>query len=475
MSSTPDRQYDEEITRLVEYVYHYEVTSDLAILRARYALMDALGCALETLQQSPECRALIGPYTPGLVAPYGFKLPGTCHQLDPVKGAFDMAALIRFLDHNDAYPGAEWGHPSDNLGAILAVTDWLSRTGAISQPPTVRSVLIAMIKAYEIQGCYQVRNAFNKVGLDHTLLVKIASTAVVAWLMGLTEKQAAVALSHAWADGHPLRIFRQSPNAGPRKGWAAGDAAMRAVHLCFLARAGQPGIPTALSEPNWGFLAVSFGGKELQLPRPFKTRVMEEVFFKLITAEGHGISAVQAAMALAETMASRGIDPATEISRIDIRTHEAAVRIIDKQGPLTNAADRDHCMRYMVSVVLLKNAVIEAEDYHDSSAWAHDPRVEALRQRIHMAEDPQFTYDYHHKKSGASGLTVFLTNGEQLDEVVVEYPIGHPMHEDTLPKVRAKFERNMQGLFTAEETSRVIDAIHHDTLPVHRLVDLLGR
>lgn len=340
-------------------------------------------------------------------------------------------------------------------------------------PLTVKTVLIALIKAYEIQGCYQIKNAFNKVGLDHTILVKIASTAAVSWLMGLTEHQAAAAISHAWADGHPLRIFRQSPNAGPRKGWAAGDAAMRAVHLCLLAKADQPGIPTALTDPNWGFLQVSFGGAHLRLPRPFRSKVMEGVFFKLMAAEGHGISAVEAAMELSETMAQMGLDPSQAISQIDIRTHEAACRIIDKRGPLSNAADRDHCMRYMVSVVLLKKAVIESDDYHDSSPWANDPRVEILRSKITIVEDPQFSDDYQHRETAASGLTVFLTNGTKLDEVVVEYPIGHPKHDDTLRKVQAKFRRNMNPMFTDQETNRIIDAIYDDVLPVHCLVDLL--
>ncbi|KAI9927411.1 hypothetical protein MW887_003023 [Aspergillus wentii] len=474
--------YDELILQLVHYVYHVDIDEGLALHRARHALIDALGCAVETLQTSKECRAFIGPVVAGSTSPNGFRLPGTNYQLDPIKGAFDLSSLIRFLDHNDAYPGAEWGHPSDNLGAILAVTDWLSRThesaGAESATaaPTVRDVIVALTKAYEIEGIYQKLNAFNKVGLDHTLLVKIASTAVTAHLLGLSESQAASAISHAWADGHPLRIFRQSPNTGPRKGWAAGDATMRAVHLCLLAKADQPGIPTALTEPNWGFLKTSFANQELRLSRPFGTFVMEGVFFKLITAEGHGISAVQAATELAATLHAQGLDPAKDIKHIHVRTHEAAMRIIDKREALTNAADRDHCMRYMIAVVLLKNKLIEAGDYDNDSPWVTDARVEALRQKIDMVEDKQFTEDYHGKrKSASSGLTITLADGTVLDEVVVEFPIGHPMHRDTLPKVQAKFRANMAGMFTEEEIEKILEAVKEDSMPVHHFVDLFVR
>jgi 2-methylcitrate dehydratase len=342
---------------------------------------------------------------------------------------------------------------------------------------TINTILTALRKAYEIQGCLQVANAFNKVGLDHTLLVKIASTAVGAWLMGLTEVEAIRAISHAWIDGHPLRIFRQAPNAGPRKGWAAGDATMRAVHLCLLMRAGQPGIPTALSDPDWGFLKTCFGGSELKLPKPFKSWVMENIFFKLIPAEGHGISAVEAAGQLCTIMSSKGINAATDIARIRIRTHEAACKIIDKKGPLSNAADRDHCMRYMVSVVLLKGSIIETDDYTDSSPWAHDPRVESLRAKIEMTEDKLFTHDYHYgkKRSAASGLTIELVDGSVLPEVVVEHPLGHPLRDDTIPAVRKKFRRNMSFMFNASEIDSVIGAVENDNLPISDFVDLLVR
>ena len=334
-----------------------------------------------------------------------------------------------------------------------------------------------MIKAYEIQGCYQIRNAFNAMGLDHTILVKIASTAVVAWLIGLSEVQAIRAVSHAWIDGHALRIFRQSPNAGPRKGWAAGDAAMRAVHLCLMMRAGQPGIPTALTDPNWGFQKVLFGGESLRLPRPFQAWVMEGIFFKLIPAEGHGISAVEAALRLAEVMAQRGLDPANDISRIKVRTHEAACKIIDKRGPLSNAADRDHCMRYMIAVVLLKGSVIETMDYSDSSSWAYDQRVEALRNKIDIEEDKSFTEAYHDrsKKSAASGLTISLIDGSTLDEVVIHHPIGHPERTDTIPSVKSKARKNLGLAFNPAEIETILAAANTDTMPVSDFVDLLHR
>jgi 2-methylcitrate dehydratase len=502
-NGSSDSPYDDLISEIAAYAYHYDVQSERAMQQARVALLDAIGCVIECLKTNQECTSMVGPVVPGTSVPNGFKLPGTAYQLDPVKGAFDMSSLTRYLDHNDAFPGAEWGHPSgsclythshflmhptniitDNLGAILAVSDWQCRTRKSSPgtthggpPMTMKTVLTAMTKAYEIQGCFQIANAFNKVGLDHTILVKVASTALVAWLMGLTEAEAVRALSHAWIDGHPLRIFRQAPNAGPRKGWAAGDATMRAVHLCFLMRAGQPGIPTALTDPDWGFQKTSFGGAALQLPRPFQSWVMENVFFKLIPAEGHGISAVEAAVQLCAVLSSKGLNAATDIARIKVRTHEAACRIIDKRGPLSNAADRDHCMRYMLAVVLLKGTIIETADYTDSSPWAQDPRVESLRQKIDMTEDKQFTHDYHYakKKSAASGLTIELVDGSMLDEVVVEHPLGHPGRKDTIPAVRNKFRQNMRLMFEDTEIDHIINAVENDAILISDFTDLLVR
>ena len=350
---------------------------------------------------------------------------------------------------------------TDNIGAILSVADWRSRTSLSlgEKSLTMEAVLCALVKAYEIQGCFQIRNAFNKVGLDHTLLVKIASTAVVSWLLGLTEAQTLDALSQAWMDSSPLRAFRQSPNTGPRKGWAAGDACMRAVHLATLTKNGQPGAPTVLSNPSWGFYKTLFNGNQFQLPRPFKSWVIESVFFKIHTVEGHGASAIEAAETLGQQLRARGLSAERDIAHIRVRTQQAAMIIINKQGPLHNSADRDHCMQYMIAVVLLKGAMIETGDYQDSSPWARDERVECLRKKIELVEEMQFTLDYHdsRKRSASSALKVSLKDGLDLDEVLVEYPVGHPWREDTLELVKRKFEKNTRGWFgEGEKTDEIL-------------------
>lgn len=325
----------------------------------------------------------------------------------------------------------------------------------------MRTVLHALIKAYEIQGCFQIRNAFNQAGLDHTILVRIASTAVVSQLLGLSESQTLAALSHAFIDAGPLRSYRQSPNAGPRKGWAAGDACMRAVHLALLAKKGQPGAPTVLTDPKWGLYASLLHGKEFQLPRPFATWVVESVFFKIHAAEGHAASAVEAALTLAERIRSRerplDMSIADAINHIRVRTQKPAMIIINKQGPLHNAADRDHCMQYMIAVVLMKGSMINSADYSDSSPWASDPRVEVLRRKIEMVEDEQFTADYHddNKRSAANALQATVL-GEVMEEVLVEYPMGHPWRDDTTGLVRKKFEENVHGLFKGRQAEEII-------------------
>ncbi|KAH6658757.1 MmgE/PrpD family-domain-containing protein [Truncatella angustata] len=474
-------KYDQLLSDVIAYVYHTEISSPLAYKRARVALLDSLGCAIETLAQSSEARAFIGPVVPGTKVPNGFKLPGTAFALDPVKGAFDLGALIRYLDHNDAYPGAEWGHPSDNLGAIIAVADWLSRSYAVGnateKPITMKQVLTAQIKAYEIQGVLQIKNSFNQQGLDHTILVKVASTAVVAHLMGLSEGQALSALSHAWLDGHPLRTFRQAPNVGPRKGWAAGDACTRAVHLCFLAMAGQPGTPSVLTASKWGFQDVLFRGQEIKVPRPYGTFVIEYHFFKLVVAEGHGISAAEAAVELATRLkvVERTVG---DIEKMTIRTQQAAKTIIDKTGPLRNPADRDHCIQYIVAVSLMKGSFIDSEDYSDDSPWASDPRVDQLREKMVVVEDEQFTKDYHdHKvRSAANAVKIDMKTGENIPEVVVEFPIGHPKHTETLDLVKRKFEANMrQGGFKPGTVDEIINLVENDDIPIHHLIDLFEK
>ncbi|KAF2197444.1 2-methylcitrate dehydratase [Delitschia confertaspora ATCC 74209] len=467
--------YDQILVHIIDYVYHTPITSPRAYQRAHIALLDSLGCAVETLAHSAEARAFIGPVVPGTTVPNGFRLPGTLFELDPVKGAFDLGALIRYLDHNDAYPGAEWGHPSDNLGAIIAVADWLSRSQA--KDVTMETVLTSQIKAYEIQGIFQMKNAFNKRGLDHTILVKVASTAVIAHLMDLTEDQALSALSHAWQDGHPLRTFRQAPNAGPRKGWAAGDACTRAVHLCLMAKAGQPGAPSVLTTPRWGFYDALFGGEEFMLPRPYGSFVMEYGFFKLVAAEGHGISAIQAAVELAKKLQEAG-EKVSDIEKVTIRTQKAGKTIIDKTGPLRNPADRDHCMQYMVAVTLLKGEFIEGEDYADDSPWASDARVDELREKMVVIEDEQFTKDYHDQKvrSGANAIKIELKTGSEVPEVVVEFPIGHPKHPETLGLVKEKFRVNMQkGGFESATVEKMIEMVEKDDLPIHKFINLFAK
>lgn len=352
----------------------------------------------------------------------------------------------------------------DNIGAILAVADWLSRNAMYNNTPplTMKAVLVAVIKAYEIQGCFQIRNAFNRVGLDQTIFVRVASTAVVCYLLGCTEDQTLSGLSHAFVDAGPLRIYRQSPNAGPRKGWAAGDACMRAVHIALLAKKNQPGVPTVLTDSKWGLYTSLLQGKEFQLPRPLKTWVIETSFLKIHAAEGHAASAVEAALTLAHQLRAR--DPPLDlpieqaIQHIRVRTQKPAMVIINKQGTLNNAADRDHCMQYMIAVVLLKGSMITSGDYHDESPWATDPRVDALRAKIDMVEDEQFTADYYdaEKRTGANALLVTLADGLKLDEVLVEYPTGHPWRDDTPDLVKEKFEANMKGWYEGEQLADVI-------------------
>ncbi|PYH93830.1 putative 2-methylcitrate dehydratase [Aspergillus ellipticus CBS 707.79] len=473
------RPYDTIVTQIVNYAYDFDVTRPEAYQRATATLLDALGAAFEGLTTSPDCRKLIGPVWPApeqLVN--GFRLPGTKYQLDVLKGAFDMGMLVRYLDHNDAFPGAEWGHPSDNLGAILATADILSRQALAKGEagPTMKQVLIALIKAYEIQGCFQIKNAFNRVGLDHVILVKVASTAVTSWLLGLTKPQAQAAVSHAWLDGHPLRVYRQAPNAGPRKGWAGGDACMRAVHLAMLVQKGQPGVRSVLTTPRWGFYDVLFKGKEFDLPRPFGSWVVENVLFKVSTAEGHGLTAVEAALTVAQDLQRRGRTP-EEIDRVRVRTQEAAMIIINKNGPLHNAADRDHCLKYMVAVVLLKGAPIDTADYQDGSPWATDPSVETLRSKITLEEDPQMTRDYHNPeiRSLANALSVTLSDGVELDEVVVDFPVGHVRREETMAAVQEKTRRNLGLLLAGDRVESILGLAHGESfgdVPVREFIDL---
>jgi 2-methylcitrate dehydratase len=423
--------------------------------------MDTLGCGLEALEY-PACTKLLGPIVPGTVVPNGARVPGTSYELDPVQAAFNIGAMIRWLDFNDTWLAAEWGHPSDNLGGILAVADWLSRTAVAEgrAPLTMRRVLEAMIKAHEIQGCLALENSFNKVGLDHVVLVKVASTAVVCWLLGLTMEQTINALSLAWVDGQSLRTYRHAPNTGSRKSWAAGDATSRAVRLALMAKAGEMGYPSALTAKTWGFYDISFGGKEFTFQRPYGEYVMENVLFKVsYPAEFHAQTAVEAAVALWRELAARGLN-ASAIKKIELRTHEACLRIIDKKGPLSNPADRDHCVQYMIAVPLLFGR-LTAADYEDTLAL--DPvwgkRIDALRDITECSEVPQFTRDYHdpEKRSIANSLRIVLEDGTELERTV-EYPIGHRRRrEEGLPLLIEKFKTNLRRRFGEAQQERILE------------------
>ncbi|ANJ71930.1 bifunctional 2-methylcitrate dehydratase/aconitate hydratase [Ralstonia insidiosa] len=463
---------DKVIVDIVDYVTESKLTSKTAYETARHCLLDTLGCGLEALSY-PACTKLLGP-----IVPNGAKVPGTQFQLDPVQAAFNIGAMIRWLDFNDTWLAAEWGHPSDNLGGILAVADWLSRTNLANgkKPLVMKDVLTAMIRAHEIQGCIALENAFNKVGLDHVVLVKVATTAVVGQLLGLSRDEIINAVSLAWVDGQAPRTYRHAPNTGSRKSWAAGDATSRGVRLALMAQTGEMGYPSALTAKGWGFYDVSFKGQPFKFQRKYGTYVMENVLFKIsFPAEFHAQTAVEAAMTLHKALAKAG-KTVDDIAKITIRTHEAALRIIDKQGPLANPADRDHCIQYMVAVPLIFGR-LTAEDYEDNVA--RDPRIDALRKKIVCVEDKQFTQDYHapEKRSIANAITVQFKDGKTLKEVVVEYPIGHQRRrKEGMPLLVEKFRTNLARRFPARQQDAILavslDQKALEAMPVNAYVDL---
>ena len=467
---------DQVLTDIADYVLNYKIKSDLALSTAHYCLLDTLGCGFEALTY-PACTKLLGPVVPGTIVPHGAKVPGTPFQLDPIQAAFNIGAIIRWLDFNDTWLAAEWGHPSDNLGGILATADWLSRTNIANgrQPLTMLQVLEGMIMAHEIQGVLALENSFNKVGLDHVILVKVASTAVVGKLIGLTRDELINAISLAFVDGQSLRTYRHAPNTGSRKSWAAGDATSRAVRLALIAKTGEMGYPSVLTAKTWGFYDVSFKGNAFKFQRDYGTYVMENVLFKIsFPAEFHSQTAVEAAMTLHRELKKVGAT-VKNIKAITIRTHEAAIRIIDKKGPLNNPADRDHCIQYMVAVPLIFGR-LTAADYEDNIA--SDPRIDHLRDKIECVEDPQFTKDYHDpaKRSIANALTITLDNGTALDEVVVEYPIGHRLRrEEGIPKLLEKFKINLARIFPGPQQQNILAlSLDYDRLintPVNEFVD----
>lgn len=456
--SSSIQEFDEVIVDIVDYVENYVIESDLAYETAWNCLLDTLGCGLEALEY-PACTKLLGPLVPGTVVQDGVRIPGTNFELDPVQGAFNIGTMIRWLDFNDTWLAAEWGHPSDNLGAILSVADWLSRNAVSTgeRPLQMIDVLTAMIKAHEIQGCIALENSFNRVGLDHVLLVKVASTAVVAKMMGLTREQSLNALSLAWVDGQPLRTYRHFPNAGSRKSWAAGDATSRAVRLVLMAKVGEMGYPSALTAKTWGFYDVFYKGQPFKFQRSYGSYVMENILFKIsFPAEFHAQTAVEAAVQIHAQMLRAG-KSVRDIERVTIRTHEACIRIIDKQGPLGNPADRDHCIQYMVAVPLLFGR-LTARDYEDDIA-AH-PLIDSLREKIHCVEDPQFTRDYcdPEKRSIANALTVEFEDGTVFDEVVVKYPIGHVRRREAgIPLLIEKFRKNLARGFSTKQQAEILE------------------
>ena len=460
---------DKVLVDIADYVSQYEIGSAEAYNTARLCLMDTLGCGLEALEY-PACTKLLGPLVPGTAVLNGARVPGTRYELDPVQAAFNIGAAIRWLDFNDTWLAAEWGHPSDNLGGILAVADWLSRNGT---PLVMRDVLTAMIKAHEIQGVIALQNSFNRVGLDHVVLVKVASTAVVSKLLGLSREAIVNAVSHAWVDGHSLRTYRHAPNTGSRKSWAAGDATSRAVRLALIAKTGEMGYPSVLTAKTWGFYDVLFRGKPFRFPRRYGSYVMENVLFKIsFPAEFHAQTAVEAAVLLHPEVKDR----LSDIRKIEIVTHESAIRIIDKKGPLNNPADRDHCIQYMVAIGLIKGN-LTAADYEDDVA--RDPRIDALRAKMVCIENKRYSRDYldPKKRSIANQLQIFFKDGTKTRKVAVEYPLGHRRRRhEGIPLLEAKFRRNLDRRFPEPRRKLIVDLCQDpkrlEATPVNEFVDL---
>ena len=466
---------DAALVAIADYAKNFSVTSAQAYETARYCLMDTLACGFQALKY-PACTKLLGPVVPGAVMPGGARVPGLSYELDPVQAAFNIGAMVRWLDFNDTWLAAEWGHPSDNLGGILAVADYLARKAVMEgkAPPTVRDVLTGMIKAHEIQGVLALENSFNRVGLDHVILVRVASTAVVTAMLGGTVDQVVNAVSNAWIDGGALRTYRHAPNTGSRKSWAAGDATSRAVRHAFISLTGEMGYPSALSAKTWGFYDVLFKGKPFSLPQPFGSYVMENVLFKIsFPAEFHSQTAVEAAMTLHPAVKDRIAD----IDHIVIETQEPGVRIIDKTGPLANPADRDHCIQYMVAIPLLFGR-LTAEDYEDSVASG--PRVDALRAKMQVRENTTFTQEYYasDKRYIGNALQVFFRDGTSTQRVQVDYPIGHRKRRaEGMPVLVKKFEASVDAHFAPKQALSIKTLFAKreqlDAMPVNELMAAL--
>jgi 2-methylcitrate dehydratase len=471
---------DKILVDIANYVFDYEIKSQEAFETAKNCLIDTLGCGLEALSY-PACVKLLGPIVPGSSVPNGTKIPGTSFQLDPVNGAFNIGAMIRWLDFNDTWLAAEWGHPSDNLGGILAVADWISRTRAANNesPILMKEVLEAMIKAHEIQGVIALENSFNRVGLDHVVLVKIATTAVIAKILGASKEQIIDALSNAWVDGQSLRTYRHAPNTGSRKSWAAGDATSRGVRLAMMTMKGEMGYPTALTAKLWGFYDVLFDGKPFKFNQDFGSYVMENILFKIsFPAEFHAQTAIECALILHKSEATNfdSVEKVNAIDRIHISTHESAIRIIDKTGPLNNPADRDHCIQYMVAIGLLKGN-LTAQDYEDEVA--KDPRIDLLRSKMSCHENPEYTADYldPNKRSIANAIQIFYQDGSKSIQAEVEYPVGHKRRRgEGIPKLIKKFKINLARQFESKQATKILEkSLDQDILkvtPVNEYMDL---
>ena len=447
---------DQVLVDIADYICDYEINSTEAYDTARNCLMDTLGCGLLALR-FPECTKLLGPLVEGTTVPNGARVPGTQFRLDPMKAAWDIGCVVRWLDYNDTWLAAEWGHPSDNLGAILAVADFLSQQNvAAGKPPlTIHDVLTAMIKAHEIQGILALENSFNRVGLCHVLLVRVASTAVATQMMGGTREQIIDALSQAWLDGSSLRTYRHSPNAGPRKSWAAGDATSRAVRLADFTMRGEIGYPSVLTAPTWGFYDVSFNGKPFEFTRSYGSYVMENILFKIsFPAEFHSQTAAEASVQLHPEVKDR----LSEIEKIVIHTHESTIRIISKSGPLNNPADRDHCLQYMTAVPLAFGNLV-AEDYEDSF-HAANPIIDELREKMEIHENPTYSKEYlePEKRSIANAMQVFFKDGSSTEQVEINYPVGHRRRrEEGIPLLEEKFKVNLATRFPAKRSAKIFD------------------
>jgi 2-methylcitrate dehydratase len=465
---------DKVLVDLASYVCDYRIRSKEAYDTARHCLIDTLGCGFEALGY-PACTKLLGPIVPGTIVPNGAKVPGTQFQLDPIQAAFNIGTMVRWLDFNDTWLAAEWGHPSDNLGGILAAADYLSRRAVAEgrNPLTIKDVLTAMIKAHEIQGVIALENAFNRVGLDHVVLVKVATAALATHMFGGTREEVINALSNAWIDGQALRTYRHSPNTGSRKSWAAGDATARGVRLALMALKGEMGYPSALTAKTWGFYDAVFNGHEFKFQRAYGSYVMENVLFKIsFPAEFHAQTAVECAMQLHTSVRDR-ID---QISKIEITTHESAIRIIDKKGPLHNPADRDHCMQYMVAIGLIFGQLTSA---HYENNIASDPRIDSLRNKMICIEEQQFTKDYHdpYKRSIANAVRIFFKDGSKTGRIEVEYPIGHRRRrKEGMPLLVEKFRTNLARRFPQKQQRAILDICLDqkkiEAVPVNEFVDL---